>query len=333
MSAARHRNAFTLIEVLVVLVIIGLLVALTVPAVQSARESARRMECSARLAQLGRALHNFEEAHRSFPAAFRGGIAPQGGYEHYSGFVHLLPYLDQAVIYNKINFQSGGGFSVDRQPRGIGDQSIAAFMCPSDAGNLGCNFRFCTGATAYYYDPSSTDGGDGAFTAFDVRKPGDFTDGMSNTVCMSEKLKSLDLFSNWQPKRHFWYSGLAALLGYYPDTEVVISTCQSLAVQPAQYEYGWHAGNNWLIGAFDFTLYNHSLPPNSPVSDCAVNGQGIPVPAGPVGGGVFTARSQHTGGVNCLVMDGACRFVSNSIDLDVWRSLATRAGEESLGEY
>lgn len=333
MSAARHRNAFTLIEALVVLVIIGLLVALTVPAVQSARESARRMECSARLAQLGRALHNFEEAHRSFPATYRGFSAPQGGYEQFSGFVHLLPYVDQANIYNQLNFAMGGFFSAERYPRGIADHPVPVYVCPSDAGNLGCNFRFCTGATAYDYEPSSTFGGDGAFTAFDVRKPSDFTDGMSNTIGMSEKLKSLDLYSNWQPQRHFWYSGLATLLGYYPDTEVVISTCQSLAVQPAQSEYGWHAGNNWLIGAYDFSLYNHCLTPNSSVSDCSVNGQGIPIPVGPVGGGVFTARSQHTGGVNCLLMDGACRFVSNSIDLDVWRSLATRAGAESVGEY
>lgn len=331
MEADRCKSGFTLVEVLVAVAIIGMLIALILPAVQSAREAARRIECRSRLSNIGLALHNFEGSHKAFPSAHLGFAAPQGGFEYYSPFAHLLPYFDQSSLYNKINFGVGGSFSVNPQHYGIGDHAIASFLCPSDRGDTGCNFRFCTGSSAYAWDFTDITRRNGAFTRHEVHSSRDFTDGLSYTIGASEKSKSSPLDSGWSSRTDFWYSGLTDLLGYNPPTDIVVRTCASVGTAPLR--FGSHAGNSWLLGFYDFTLYNHSVPPNSHIPDCSLLDCGSPVPSNDAEAGVFGARSFHSGGVNCLFMDGSARFVSNTIDLSVWQSLSTRAQGDSVGQF
>ena len=138
MSQLRSRRGFTLIELLVVIAIIAVLIALLLPAVQQAREAARRTQCRNNLKQLGVALHNYHDTHRVFPLACIRGL--QGSSANIEGFgtwlVYLFPYIDQTPLYNTFNFPYVGG------TYGLGSYGtvnmatvnipIQALMCPSD---------------------------------------------------------------------------------------------------------------------------------------------------------------------------------------------------------
>ena len=149
---------------------------------------------------------------------------------------------------------------------------------------------------------------------------------MSNTIAMSEKIKSYPEAVGWN-RGAFWYSGIANLLGANPTVDQAVQECASLSGTPSA--FGVHAGGTWYIFGYDHTFYNHTVTPNSRISDCSVQAFRTVSDAY---GGVFQATSHHSGGVNCLLMDGSCRFVSNHIDLGIWRAFATRAGGELVGE-
>jgi prepilin-type N-terminal cleavage/methylation domain-containing protein len=325
------RSGFSLTEVLVVLAILGLLAAVIVPAVQKARESARRVECSSRIAQLGRALHNFESANRKFPSAAGGVSDPGYGLDQFAPHVRLLPYIEQKPLFDSVNLSAGVSFSVVPTPRNLAEQKIAAFLCPSDPVSIGNNYRCSTGPSAYP-DPFQMpgEGGDGAFNWFAQTRVIDFADGMSNTIGMSEKIKGQNGSLTWD-KGSFWYSGIAIFLGTNPPTNTVIETCGSLTGPPPPSLIANHGGNAWIVGVYDSALYNHALAPNPQIPDCSIL-------SGPGGGfgsfaGVFAARSYHSGVVNVLLMDGAVRVVNNVIDKGAWQALSTRAGADPVGEF
>jgi prepilin-type processing-associated H-X9-DG protein len=325
-----------LIELAVVLGIIALLMALLIPAIQSAREASRRADCLSRMAQVGRALHNFEETYHYFPPLHSGrepGVSFPAWGSEYSPFAQLLPYLDQAPVFNQLNFGDGRTFGIPNDFGPLGQVRISVLLCPSDGPELGCNYRCCTGQGAYDWDHfgDQPDSGSGAFSRLKLIRPGDFTDGLSNTIGVSEKIKSPGVAAGWFPRGQFWYSGIADLLGSYPPSETVVDTCGSLSGSPSQ--FGWHAGGTWILGIYDYTAYNHTVGPNSPIVDCSVHDGGIQPPSWEADGGVFAARSYHPGGVNCLLMDGSARFVSDSVALEIWHGLATRGGAEIFGEY
>ncbi len=330
-----NRLGVTLIELLVVIAIIGLLLAILLPAVQMARESARRTQCASNLKMIGLALQNYDAAHGMFPSAFYDGRSSgprRRGQKLYSAHCHLLPYVDEAALFNTINFQS----TFSPEPNAVmqhlqnstaAGTVVGTFVCPSDGQRLSIranvNYRVNIGPLPYLWDQDRPGQGPGAFTPFAWYKQRDFADGLTHTVALSEKTTGGGSESHFDDRRDFWYSA-AAQTGVLPRPEFMRRICESLTLSnPPHFS---DAGFTWMMAGFENTFYNHTVTPNWTGSDCGSERKG----ATPyTNGGVFAARSQHSNGVHCLFMAGEVRFIADSISLDIWRAIATRNGAES----
>jgi len=345
MSPSRRTAGFTLIELLVVIAIIAVLIALLLPAVQQAREAARRTQCKNNLKQLGLALHNYESTHRVFPAA---SMNPGGFNYVWSAYAMLAPFLEQTNIYNSADtkkpiYESGGtgsyGFKIPDVNKLAAGTTVPLFLCPSDLGvpvssdyevqNLGpVNYAVCLGTGGMSRnrnnanDPGtwgSTYDTDGMFYAASRIGPGQITDGLSNTAAMSECLlgEGPERFSGPMPAE-----GPARVYAY-PFSGIDESSCASAT--------RWNETNRkgflWAAGEIRTTAYNHHYPPNPPQHDC------IASDANSTGAGWHAARSNHAGGVNLLLADGSGRFVSESIDIGIWWNISTRAGGEVVADF
>ncbi|WP_417378031.1 DUF1559 domain-containing protein [Gimesia sp.] len=313
----RHRKGFTLIELLVVIAIIAILVALLLPAVQQAREAARRSTCKNNLKQLGIALHNYHDSHRVFPFATVCGVntAAYTGQNHarQSWFHMVLPYVDQAPLYDKLRdgFQSGTVSDFASHPQR--SVKVPVFMCPSDpnSGKIGSqkstfysNYLLCSGST--------TQGADGTFPKLNGMffyvsrvRMSDVTDGTSNTIAAGE-------------------------INLVPDVAGGSSIADCLTI-------GDLRGRIWgtkYVGGGTFTTLQG---PNTSVPDTVTYGYHrdyapISTTCSSSDNAVY-ARSRHTGGVHFLLADGAVRFISDNVDTTTFRHLGTRAGGEVLGEF
>jgi len=328
MNLARRSGA-TLIELVVVFVIIAILVSLLLPAVQRMRDRARVTECAARLANLGRALHGYNAAYGHFPAALPSDTLdpPRQSGRFYAPHVYLLPYLEEFPLASRIDTTKRRLFVWDPRSDAIMSARVEVFLCPSDAGSAGNNYRACTGPGPYrMQSPLSPGGGLGAFEALFEKPDSAFRDGLTHTVGMSERLKgSGGAFSR---QHDFWYSGANQLLGRQPLLEEAIDICNSLRGSPSHYNP--LSGATWFLGSYENTWYNHTVGPNSADIQCAVESFNPTFRDHSADGGVFGASSNHKAGVNCLYMDGAVRFTSNEIDLKIWRALSTRSGGEVI---
>ncbi|MDR3619341.1 MAG: DUF1559 domain-containing protein [Paludisphaera borealis] len=303
---AMDRHGFTLIELLVVVAVVGLLVALLLPAVQAAREAARRMQCASNLRQMGLGVHQYLSTHGVFPA---GGNA-----KGYSVHVQILPYIELTALYNAVNFDFNEGDGGTSQT--LNRVTIASFLCPSDP--VGSQ----SPAIASY---ASTDGDgmlgqwgrtNGVFPTSSAAWYGinlsaaAVSDGLSNTAMLSEWLAA-----DVQPDRR--------RSTYRPDpsttslpAEDAIARCMSLD----GYVLGGQGskGSPWYTSGIS-TQYNHLLTPDQPTC------------VGPFGPGAFisvTAGSLHSGGVNLALADGGVRFVRETIARPAWRALGTCGGGE-----
>jgi len=325
-----RRRGLSMIEVVTVMALVALLAAILLPAIQAARESGRRINCAANLAEIGKALSAHEANQRAFPSAVRATHRnPLESDQSLSPFVYLLPHLGRADLFQTINLQQNHLYQYIRADWGEASNiTVALFLCPSDPvpddGTAGNNYRACMGPGRSEFPsyPSS-----GPFSALESHPAGAFRDGLSNTIAMSEKLRG-----GGNPDRYsstdFWFSGIYDLLGRHPDLDQLIDVCGSLQGQPA--DFYAHAGGTWFYAGYDHTWYNHAVTPNAKTADCS---DLTDSPWGHIStGGVFKASSYHPGGVNCLLMDGVVRFVSDGVALDVWRAYSTRAGAEALGD-
>ena len=322
------RRAFTLIELLVAIEIIGILMVVLMPAVQRARETARRAQCSNHLRQIGLALHSYHDAFGQMPILAAQGVLSQPAHL-YSIQARLLPYLDQAPIYAGLNFEvgiwrfGGDGWTVNQT---VAASEIEVFLCPSDPRRIpgppgDNNYRANLGSIAelpYVADPL---GKDGPFSMLHPRRYPDIQDGLSHTAAFSEKLRGdgnnsiitaeTDIFLLPPPRPAM-------------NNDRYIQACRSFSPPfPVQDSRN---GYTWILSDTLSTLYNHVTRPNSEVPDCGLDGN-APYP------GLFPARSWHLGGVNVLMADGAVRFVSETIDLPTWVALGTRAGGEQVDDH
>jgi prepilin-type N-terminal cleavage/methylation domain-containing protein len=341
----RRRSGFTLIELLVVIAIIAVLVALLLPAVQQAREAARRSQCKNNLKQIGLGLANYESTFKVYP--FGKGAAypaPVPVYARWSLQSMILPYVDQAPLYNTINFSGppdtpGMGGVVAFMPAYTGvntapsQASISLFVCPSDAtpsstagwagvnsycGNQGSWLCDRGNFPALATDTNPAELNQGVFYYLSNTRFADVIDGMTNTAFFSERLRGS---GTPDPKVDmFVIPTQTTFAGLY-------STCTGINTATATpLTSKW--GASWVMGENCCTLYNHVSTPNT--VSCA--GTGFPGSMTNMAMQV-SASSRHTGGVHVMMGDASVRFVGNSVDLNTWRNLATRNGNEVPGDF
>ncbi|QDV32826.1 DUF1559 domain-containing protein [Tautonia plasticadhaerens] len=349
MRRPRPRRAFTLIELLVVIAIIGVLIALLLPAVQSAREAARRAECTNNLKQIGLAMHNYHSSLNCFPVGFLypdpARVYPGVPLLHYrwSVLAQLSPYLEQASVFNALNMDwptAPGPAAVLGTPpwtifpvnTSILATKVKFFLCPSDGAGPSTtlpggvtsgpsNYHFSTGDGS----PNSANPGDagqkvpanGAFVLGRPQTAATIRDGLSGTVAASEQL--IGPGGSTPPSD----TRLAAAIGSTPLPNAIPGTAGYDPSGPCGRPTTWRLdlGFGWWDGDYRTNLYNHYLTPNSKLHDCW---QASP-PHNPA---IKAARSFHPGGVNALFADGHVAFVKDTIDPVAWRAVSTRAGGE-----
>jgi prepilin-type N-terminal cleavage/methylation domain-containing protein len=335
----RHR-AFTLIELLVVIAIIAVLIALLLPAVQQARESARRTQCKNNLKQIGLALHNYHDTYISFPAAMYFSNFPSGGLAGYqqsngatmhgpSWLVGMLPYFDQAPLYNQVNFSQSMGSTFNAN---VVQANLAALRCPTDSfstagnkfidtGNMGPNLWARGNYAASGYGPQTLNGVNGPgnvnYRAQDVGKRGVMgwngwgginavSDGTSNTVASWEIRAGL----TQGDVRGVWASGRCG-------AGMIMNCSNSGGGYSSGDCYGINEGNH--TGGDD-------------VNGCSDSpGQGMGCWNG--GDGQSGPKSLHTGGVHALMCDGTVRFISQNLDGTVMARLTAQADGGTVGEF
>jgi prepilin-type N-terminal cleavage/methylation domain-containing protein len=324
------RLGLTLIELMVVIGIIAILVGLLLPAVQSAREAARRAFCGNNLRQLILGTHAFATDRGGFPSeiTFRGFDLGQGGSDYgFYGSAHcqILPFLERSLTYGALNFNAPFSyydpFSVPNST--VASVAIATFACPSDglasSSPFACqSYRINRGLgefqpTTWHGQPAIVSVETGAFGRIGELLPlSAFTDGLSNTIAFAEK-KIGSGPGSFNPSRDYITVDSNGIL----TADEWLATCSNLD-SPAG--AATNAGRCWLLPGAYFSAFFVSASPNSRVPDCG----------GPTsnGIGIFAARSYHPGGVQVALADGAVKFVGSSIDLATWRALGTRASGE-----
>lgn len=327
-SSARH--AFTLVELLVVIAIIGILISLLLPAVQAARESARRVKCANNMHQLVLAVQNYESTYGTIPSGF--------GYDSsvpvptvWSVHARLLPFLEQSTVHDQINFAASYDVATFTDGKKIKTQKIPGYVCPSDANDVPrmsggvvdhypVSYGFNMG-TWFVYDPVSGSGGDGVFVANGRFTFGSISDGLSATICAAEVKAFTPYFRN---------SGAATAT---PPTDP-----SQICAWGGQAKMGPNLNDNtghteWVDTKAHQTGFTATFTPNTKVM-CGEydvdftnmqEGKDATVPTY----AAVTARGYHAGGmVQVSMMDGSVRPVKNQVSLSVWRGMSTRGGRE-----
>lgn len=373
-----QRSGFTLIELLVVIAIIAVLIALLLPAVQQAREAARRSQCKNNLKQIGLAWQNYHDSNKCFPPNIGGNAyATAGGYVTgngdwrqgaFSDKVFILPYIDRSAEFNQTNFTDfpggtwfGGTNSVVQGGR------LPVYNCPSNsyvggggvsnftyASNLGVwgsaspgkdgsgptqTITYATGdgthnGMAYYtstgwYDPRlpGQQGSSGSWNQCDpVVTFGSVSDGASNTAMYSEfVINGAGVAPQYLVKGN-WIGNVGWTAWQNRQ--------DCLNLQPGGTQGYWGGSGNLIRGqnwawaqGVSGQSYTHNMLPNE--IPCAnING-----PGDWSGSTFLSANSQHSGGVNVLMGDGAVKFVTNNVDWATWIAIGTRNGNEKAGDY
>lgn len=318
--SGRTRAGFTLIELLVVIGLIGVLVGLILPAVQRSREAARRIRCVNNLNQMILATHAFEAAHNGFPCASAGRPLP-GMHNHTSLHSALLLHLEQEALYNAINFEGPCDTLETVAPLNVtaAMRFVDVFLCPTDANaRRGTSLYAPHSYRANYGLGLAREIRPGVFTAdetgaFVFQRPvlplGAFEDGLSNTVAFAEKPVGSGQTRRYEPFRDY----LGQMLSSRATVDDWVAACSRLRdIREAHLD----GGSTWILADHVYTGFFTKQPPNDPVPDCGFSG---------VGGGVFTTRSDHPGGVNVAMADGAVRWFKSGMDAATWRALGTRA--------
>jgi prepilin-type N-terminal cleavage/methylation domain-containing protein len=306
------RSAFTLVELLVVIAIIGVLVALLLPAVQAARESARRMQCGNNMRQIAIGLHNHHDTMNALPQA-TPGVTPYWGQGCW--LVPTLPFVEQGAIreiYYDYGVANGRNYYHIDNIKGATGKQLKGWLCPSDQTNRQGWPKDSTGSVTYHnyvgnmgntsindgtlqWQTTTYNGFTFAGAPFICGKPQkfkDIPDGLSNTLLLSEVIigqrSDLRGCTWWGPGSGF-------------ET--------SLKPNDTQPDRSWSSA-----------AWCDALSPNPP---CAFTTNGY----------AFAARSRHPAGVSAAMCDGSIRFVTNAVLAKTWHDLGTTQGQETAGDF
>jgi len=361
MRSSRRRPGFTLIELLVVISIIAVLIGLLLPAVQSAREAARRAQCQNNLKQIGLALLNYESTYQVFPmgasaqpsASFTPAYQPQFGF---SALVAMLPQLEQQALFNQINPSFSWDVSANVALR---TTFQSTFICPSDPNGIRSvrsfagqtfdapnNYFACIGTTTGFFPQLPLPPNPlqlpnylttGVFTAYRSYGTKQIRDGNSQTIAFSEALignegavrdEASSTFIPDDTTLHQLSSFQANGADFYtPVVNTALTNCN------AAFNGGSFTnlrGFSWAVGSLYATCFNTISTPNDtkyPFNGCAFGDTGAL--------GIMGASSAHPGGINATFCDGSVRFITNGVNRRVWQALGTRNGKEvvSADEY
>lgn len=362
------RPGFTLVELLVVIAIIGVLVALLLPAVQSAREAARRISCNNKLKQSALALHNYESTFKTFPSRQMGSGTLNDVNTRpthcliLAGWAALLPFTEQQALYDQI-------YSIQIQPFADNVWTLAQpshLQCPSDSGKADPNpgrvvrgyssYGFCSGddytgsqvfpdertnfTTASQMLPIKPRG---VFGRHSYTRIAEISDGTSNTIALGERSRPNKVFD----KGAVAVDASANPASYVPLSCRALLSGQSYIPSATMFTSDNAPGYRWAAGNAYFASISTILPPNSAVcvfgNSGAVSAHLFP--------GIWTPTSEHPGGVQVAMSDGSTRFINNNIDsgnlaavapssdsgggspYGVWGSLGSKSGGDAAGDF
>ena len=303
-----RSRGFTLIELLVVIAIIAVLIALLLPAVQQAREAARRTQCRNSLHQLGLALHNYHDTHRCFPpggvgAAWNDDVASSGDGSNHSWQTLILPFIDETALYNSYNFDRTSGNSNNSWPdpnRTVRVQRLVQFCCASDAmvpkGPTGTVTNSPCRNQGQHQSPSSYVGNLGP----------NHTYGTFDGLAMGA--------------RGFFGRNSNARIRDIRD-----GTSQTFAVGECRWGLVNRGGPCWTIAIFASNQATNNKFTRAPINSTVASG-GNPVPL------LSAFSSRHEGGAFFAFADGAVRFLSENIDFTAYQALSTIANNEVLDD-
>jgi prepilin-type N-terminal cleavage/methylation domain-containing protein len=329
--SGRSRSGFTLVELLVVIAVIGILVALLLPAVQAAREAARRASCGNNLRQIALAVLNYESTFHCLPASTIVDLNTTSTSNNLAWGVHgrILQFLEQGNLYDQVDITKAWDVQM-----ALDALQIEVYGCPSDPGSrrlrdtgagkprlYPTSYGFNMG-TWFVFSPQAKQGGDGAFFPNSHLAMADFLDGTSNTLLAAE-------VKAWQPYTRN---------GGPPSTAIPSDPAAAAAIVASGAEYKDTGHTEWPDGRVHHTGVTAAMGPNTDVPYAAGGTtvsadynswqEGKNGSAGNPTYAIITSRSYHPGIVMTALVDGSVRSIPDTIELQTWRALATRAGRE-----
>jgi prepilin-type N-terminal cleavage/methylation domain-containing protein len=347
----RRFKGFTLVELLVVIAIIGVLVALLLPAVQAARNAARRMSCSNNMKQWALACHNYHDVYKKFPRhGFISFLWNDQLYinerwriwQGYSVHTMLLPYMEQQQVYDQIVWSRWDGWYnqvnyYSTKTEYIWNTKIPAYICPSSqtapftvsdiwSGGPGSNYAASAGPMLYFvYDPKP---GPGAFSPQVETKMGEFSDGTAYTILAAE-ITTGDgdggVYRPGEPVQNAYYGGSHPWR--YPNLPETAIKAWGYQCAQRTWDHLSSNGWGWMGSNYTQTVFNTVAPPNWVYPTCsAVNPPGYANDRD----GIYPSRSEHGAGSMHAVVDGSVRFITDTINFLTYQQLGTKAGGETV---